>query len=425
MNLSEKLRKGIPLRVLFVNDIGFQFGAGIGMMRQIQAFLGRGDTVMLLCCQQGEVEGNIRFDGPGDWLGTQSIPQFNYRDKSQVLTPDFAVELLLLKAAAAYPDVVIFGNLHGKPWPVRLLPAMRRLAPAVIAYMHDCWYVTGRCAYPGECTKYASPEGCDDKCPTPHEYPQLNPSLIHAAWQERRAIFGGPHGIPLVANSDWTLQFARNSIPDLPMPGVVHLSLDTNLFKPGDKAAARRALGIPEGKLIVTAGAVNLTDERKGGKYLQTIFNSLPEGTQGVVFGHNSHVIKGVIPIALQRDQSLMPLVFQASDVFVNTAVTEAFGMTVMEASACGVPTCAFRVGGITEIARDGQNARLATLGDVNGLLANIKWFRDNPEELAAYGRRGREIVETDFSIQRHGENWGKYLMQLADYQEGLAEKAA
>ena len=58
--IKHMIQHGKRLRVLFLNDLGFQYGAGIALLRQIQSFLLMGHEVMGLCWVQGE-EGSIPF----------------------------------------------------------------------------------------------------------------------------------------------------------------------------------------------------------------------------------------------------------------------------------------------------------------------------------------------------------------------------
>ena len=47
----------------------------------------------------------------------------------------------------------------------------------------------------------------------------------------------------------------------------------------------------------------------------------------------------------------------------------EAFGLVLLEAFACGVPSVATDIGGIPEVIEDGVNGFLVPLGDVKRLL--------------------------------------------------------
>src|SRR5262249_16188928 len=154
----------------------------------------------------------------------------------------------------------------------------------VVAFMHDCWLISGRCAYPGECRLYEV--GCDETCPTADEYPALEPSRIPAAWRLRRELFCGPAGIPLATNSEWTLGRARGAWAGLRQGTGLFYGLGERLFRPIDRAVARRLLGMPEDGFMVVAGAVSLHDRRKGGAALKHAMAALGREMGFVLFGY-------------------------------------------------------------------------------------------------------------------------------------------
>ena len=407
MNLLQKLERGQPLRVLFLNDLGFQFGAGIATARQVQSFLLRGDQVMGLCCSLPGPDEHFEPNGPGEWLGIHAVPELG---RKRVCSNDQAAQRLVLEVAGARPDVVIIGNIHNSRWPIPLLEPLRGCGAQVVAYMHDCHFATGRCAYAGPCKLYQS--GCNETCPTAPQYPALAPDLIHDAWLDRRRIFG-KDGIPLVTNSEWTKRFAREAIPDGRVD-VIHYGIDTDLFSPGDKLDARRRLGIPEDRVVILCGAVNLDDVRKGGIHLQALFQHFGHRAQGVVLGANAAGIAGAHAVGLLHSQRKIRLLYRAADIFVNTSLDEAFGQMMLEAAACGLPNVAFNIGGVGDICRDGVNARLAAAGNTAQLIEATEFFVKDPAARERFGTEGRKIALEHFSLARQAENWTRYLCDLA-----------
>src|SRR3954471_12084199 len=112
MNLSQKLERGQPLRVLFVNDLGFEFGAGIATLRQVQSFLLRGDSVLGLCASGSPTEEyhSLNETGwPSEWLGFHRLPELG---RKRVCSDAQAAKRLATEAAGAYPDLIIAGNIH-------------------------------------------------------------------------------------------------------------------------------------------------------------------------------------------------------------------------------------------------------------------------------------------------------------------------
>jgi glycosyltransferase involved in cell wall biosynthesis len=406
--IREKLQQERRLRVLFLNDIGFQYGAGIAHLRQIQSFLMLGHEVKGLCWMQGPVEGDIPFmprDADGKWLGMVQLSQVH---KNHGCTNDDIIHAITAEVCAIEPDVIIVGNLHGAQWPLELFLALKGLGSLVVAYMHDCFLVSGGCAYPGSCRQYE--QGCDAQCATSHEYPVRDRSEIANAWKLRRKIFCGPDGVPIAANSSWTVKMAHAALKDLYYADVVYLGLDETLFSPLDKKLVRRMLGLPDDRFVILGGSVNVRDQRKGGHIFKKVVQAMPEDVIFLVFGAESSGMKNVRTTGLLRDFRKMPLLFNSADIFLGTALEEAFGQTLCEASACALPIVAFNVGGIQEMARHDVNARLVNDISPLGLVSEIKYFMSNPNERDKFGLAGRKVVESEFTLKRQSERWMEYL---------------
>jgi glycosyltransferase involved in cell wall biosynthesis len=75
--------------------------------------------------------------------------------------------------------------------------------------------------------------------------------------------------------------------------------------------------------------------------------------------------------------------------------------LSLMEAMAARRPVVAARVGGVAEVVPDGDAGLLVAAEDVDGLTAALATLAADPGRAAAMGRRGREVVERRFDIER------------------------
>jgi glycosyltransferase involved in cell wall biosynthesis len=71
----------------------------------------------------------------------------------------------------------------------------------------------------------------------------------------------------------------------------------------------------------------------------------------------------------------------------------ETYGLTLVEAMACGTPVVAFRVGGIPEAAPDGQVGVLCNPLDTSALLNAIETLRFSSQFRAELGKAASELV--------------------------------
>ena len=60
--------------------------------------------------------------------------------------------------------------------------------------------------------------------------------------------------------------------------------------------------------------------------------------------------------------------IIPAASLYVLTSDSESFGLSALEAQACGVPVLGYRAGGLPEVVVDGETGFLREVGDVDGL---------------------------------------------------------
>ncbi len=89
---------------------------------------------------------------------------------------------------------------------------------------------------------------------------------------------------------------------------------------------------------------------------------------------------------------------YSAGDVVVTTPWYEPYGLTPLEAMACGVPVIGSAVGGITFTVKDGESGFLVPPRDPQALASRLRHLLDNPDERARMGRMARQRVEREFT---------------------------
>ncbi|RCW83878.1 glycosyltransferase family 4 protein [Paracoccus lutimaris] len=91
---------------------------------------------------------------------------------------------------------------------------------------------------------------------------------------------------------------------------------------------------------------------------------------------------------------------YQALDLFAAPARWEGFGLTPLEAMACGVPTVAARVGAYETLIRDGETGSLVPRDDADALTAALARWLDDDAGRETAGRAAREHVATNHAIE-------------------------
>lgn len=102
-----------------------------------------------------------------------------------------------------------------------------------------------------------------------------------------------------------------------------------------------------------------------------------------------------------------LPRYYQAADLMVlPTQELEGFGLVTVEALACGTPVFGTPVGAIPEVLARVDPALVAEGADPEALARGLRRllvrFRDQPGEQERLSKRGRALVESDYTWERH-----------------------
>ncbi len=269
----------------------------------------------------------------------------------------------------------------------------------VVISVHDMWHVTGGCFLYRGCDRYTNQAHPCDPCPI-LRWP-ANRFLAKAAnWRKLRAYRNS--GARMVANSHWLAEIAGRS-PIAKASGGVRVippGIDTTVFKPQDKNLCREHLDLPADAFVIVTGGASLNDANKNVPWLFEQLSRLPD-LQGVII---LAIGEGAVPVPKGlnvrftggiRARYDLSRLFAAGDVFVSASLMETYGLTLVEAMACGTPAVAFRVGGIPEAAPDGQAAILCAPQDGAALVEALMKLRDSPQLRERLGDVAHEMVHT------------------------------
>lgn len=177
------------------------------------------------------------------------------------------------------------------------------------------------------------------------------------------------------------------------------------------RCALRQDLGIEqEAKVILFVGRLN---RDKGMLDLATAFDAIAREQPDVellLVGAEEDVPFSYIQKHCYAVQNRLHYVsfavtpehyMAAADVFCLPSYREGFGMTIIEAAACGVPAVASRIYGITDAVADGKTGVLFTAGDVSALTQALLTLITDNMLRKQMGDAARERVIKLFSSER------------------------
>ncbi len=195
---------------------------------------------------------------------------------------------------------------------------------------------------------------------------------------------------------------------------IIPCGFSSKEFYPIDKEAARKVAGLPQGEHIilqlgrmvprkgidnVIAALGSIKKTRKpvklvvvGGECEKLEEDSCPEYARLMDVARQHNVADSII-FAGRKNRHELKFYYAAADVFITTPWYEPFGITPLEAMACGTPVIGANVGGVKYSVADGKTGWLVP-----------------PKDATALANKLNEVIEDGSLLYRMGNNAVKHV---------------
>lgn len=261
--------------------------------------------------------------------------------------------------------------------------------PVVFFIPPDYSHMSGGCHFPGECKRYQIGCGC---CPVfnsnnPNDFTHWNVLYRKRVYEKIRPVVFGNTYMQRFYCKSYLLKGIRleKSIP----------KINTKLYHPIEKDSLRNKYGVPpEITFIIAFGCQNLSNERKGMKYLiealhlwySQLSNSERRKVLVLTAGGGYESIKESIPfnsIGLGMiEVGRLSEFYSLADIFVCPSVNDAGPSMVGQSIACGTPVVGFEMGALLDHVKDKNTGYCAELANSKDLAHGIElYFRMSKEE--------------------------------------------
>ncbi len=234
----------------------------------------------------------------------------------------------------------------------------------------------------------------------------------------------------LVANSQWTRECCITLLSELEIESaeshvqVVPLGADHVFFRPGvDTAAVRARYGLGEGRWLLSVARLarhkgvdtalialsRLRDRFSDLRYAVVGTGEELESLEALAgrLGVGDRV--RFLTDVPDRD---LPAIYNCAEIYLGVSRlmeqrVEGFGISIAEASACGIPVVAGRSGGIPEAVRDGETGLLVDAESPEAVGHAVEVLLDDAPLRTRLGAAGRRSVESYY-------NWDRVAADLA-----------
>ena len=213
---------------------------------------------------------------------------------------------------------------------------------------------------------------------------------------------------------------------------VVAPGVDHAFFAPGDRAQARRAVGLgPDGPILLFVGRIQPLKGAAVAVDTLAALEDFPAARLVLVGGPSGP--RGEAHLAEVRDRArraqvadrvqfvdpqpheLLSSFYRAADVCLVPSRSESFGLVALEAGACGTPVVASAVGGLTTLVDD----------QVTGVLVDSSSPADFARAVRSVLRRAgtdQPMARAAAARARH-YTWEQAARQLRDTYQALADR--
>lgn len=277
-----------------------------------------------------------------------------------------------------------------------------RIRKPMVWTLHDMWAFCGSEHFMADPADYLGPPGSE-----PEQWPSR---LGKWTWHRKRRAWVGIRPW-LVAPSHWIGDLASRSrlLGHLPVE-IIPYGLDLDCFRPRRERVSEepgRPLRIvfgaagggsdPRKGFDLFAEAMGRLSNRAGLRPFEIVFfgsqacPTLPESCRSIPVRS-----AGVI-----TSDEAMAALFAEADVFVAASRLDNLPNTVLEATACGVPTVAFKIGGMPDMIEHCVTGCLARPFDVCALADGIAWVLGDDARLRGLRAAARGKAEREFGSDR------------------------
>ena len=228
-------------------------------------------------------------------------------------------------------------------------------------------------------------------------------------------------------------QYLRNATYDkLGVPSskaieVIPNFVDPTVFKPAECHAARESVGkvfkrCPETDFVLAH--VSNFREVKQVPHVIEIFDRvqkvLPARLVLVGDGPERSKVERLVhdrgltdKVSFLGKQLVFVEVLQAADLFLLPSSTESFGLSALEAMACGVPVIASDVQGIPEVVTNGENGYLCDVGDVDQMAAKAIALLQDDKLRTNFSKNAHARAVSEFSEEKQVSAYEAYYHRI------------
>ena len=331
------------------------------------------------------------------------------------LSSRLATKRLIKKVKEINPDIIHLHNIHGYylNYPI-LCDYLISSGKPVVWTMHDCWALTGHCAYfdTANCERWKS--GCF-QCPLKSIYPKsIFADRSQKNYSQKTQWFTALDNLTIVAVSGWLNDIVKQSILKEKRLELIHNGIDIKRFHPVENVDNHYHF---QGKKVLLGVVASWTVE-KGFYDFISLSKHISDEYCIVMVGVNDSMKKklphNIIGINKTENLETLSQLYSRALVLLTLSHNDTFPTTNLEALACGTPVITYPTGGSPE-AVDDKTGFVVEAGDFDKVIEAIKIIDTNGKAYYSQNCRTRalEYFDKDKQLDKYIELYKSITNQL------------
>ena len=211
---------------------------------------------------------------------------------------------------------------------------------------------------------------------------------------------------------------------------IVPLGVEQALFSPGNPNAAKDALGLPTGPILLFIGRLQplkgvdvaiSTLRAMDHENATLVIVGGASGQEGSLYESEIRNLANNLPAGKKvafippQPHHILSTYYRAADIVIVPSRSESFGLVALEAAACGVPVVASSVGGLQNLIEDGKTGLLIEGWDPVEYAQAVDYLLSNPFKTTEIAMNAVDRAQT--------YTWGQTARRLQEIYQSVLSK--
>jgi N-acetyl-alpha-D-glucosaminyl L-malate synthase BshA len=197
--------------------------------------------------------------------------------------------------------------------------------------------------------------------------------------------------------------------------------VDTEIFKPNKKQCLKDRIASPNEKILIhTSNFRQVKRVTDTIRILERVIKEIPvklvlvgDGPDRSECERLARQLNLFDHVRFLGKQDGLVEILNSSDIFLIPSQSESFGLSALEAMACGIPVVASSVGGLPELIRHNETGYIAEIGDIDRMSKYVIDLLTNEKKYELFSRNSRERAVNLFDKDKIVPLYEKYYEKI------------